>query len=52
MMPWLQSMAKPAFSALVMTAPLSLGHIRASGPVEAEALAELETVEEPVAVEF
>lgn len=54
MIPWLQSMAKPTLSALVMTAPSSLGQIRDSGPTDAEALAELETVEEPVAaaVEF
>ena len=52
MIPWLQSIAKPALSALVMTAPLSFGQIKDSGPVEAEALAELETVEEPAAVEF
>ena len=45
-------MAKPAFSALVMTAPFSLGQIRDSGPTETEARAELEMVEEPVAVEF
>ena len=31
-----------------MTAPSSLGHIKDSGPVETVALAELETVEEPV----
>lgn len=54
MIPWLQSIAKPILSALVITSPSSWGQIKDSGPIDAEALAELETVEEPVAaaVEF
>jgi hypothetical protein len=54
-MPWLHSIAKPTLRALAITAPSSLGQIKDSGPVDAEALTEPETVEDElvaVAVEF